>query len=480
MKYNSKTTKYCNNTFDFVRYILEYNAYRVLYIILLCGENTMGIDNKVMNSLKTEKQSNTWLLAMLFCLPKGILSSRTDFCNVSRRPYDSIHGNQYNDLVDNPHFADYIKKAYAEAVWKHLQIPKKGRHVRMDTPMSDFSENFGLWQLVYSAVDYVREILEETEYSLQKLASMPENVEVPWMSEADFDKLMEGITDRIVWEQGWQPIIDYVWQNRTPEDYSAKNSRKKTDTHRQWHHSRTEVGAKMISIEAAQEQAEANGGGFDISNKFADPAEIIERAEDFEDEDDEYHGSGQDGDYDIWLAGKIRQQKRLFSPCFELLNTHFGRALCHEDRQLLAMRNEECIFKELAKVQNFNAHTGVINRLKHIEECYDSGKPVSPRRNKLVPDELQIRRKERQVTIFLSDSGQRLGVYLCSPRAFTLCRNCLKKIDAGKRDFCCPVYMKNGICAASNLSYIYFLHSRPRKMRNRTAKDIMDFVAPPV
>lgn len=424
-------------------------------------------------------------LALFFCLPKEQFRGQSEYINMIRRPHEILYACGRDEIWSSQRFADFIRQTYAQAVWKHLQIPKKGGHVRMDTPMSDFCENFALWQLVYSAVDSVRAILEETEYSSQKLADMPEGGEVPWMSEADFDKLMEGITDRIVREQGWQPTIDFVWQNRTQEDYSDKYSRKKIDTYRQWHHTRTKAGAKMISIEAAQEQAAANGGSFDIADETADPAlrEICGKYDvddPFDNEDEEYHGWGQDGDYDEWLAAKIRKQRRGTSDYNYILSSNFGRSLRHEDRQLVALRNEEFTHKELAKLQGFGSHTGVINRLNHIVDCHKVKKPVSPRRKKLVPEDVQINRAERKIRLYMRERKRHyLIVYLCSPKAFTLCRHCLKKHDPGKCDSCCSIYRKNGICAASDLSYIYYMRCRPRKRREHQVKDIKYFIPPP-
>ena len=428
-------------------------------------------------------------LPLFFCLPRALFRGHQEYMGITRHPQALLNLPAQDSVLSSSGFICFVKRICAEAIWKHLQIPKKGGHARMDSPMSDFCENFGLWQLVYSAVDYVRAILEVTEHSMQKLASLPEGSEVPWMSEKDFDELMESITDRIVREQGWQPTIDFVWKNRTPEDYSEKNSRKKIDTYRQWHHTRTEAGAKMISIEAAQEQAAANGGSFDIADEEADPAlreirskyDAVDDYDDpFDNEDEEYHGWGQDGDYDEWLARKIRAQRRSMSDYNHILSSDFGRSLCHEDRQLLALRNEELTHKELAKLQGFSSHTGVIKRLNHIEECYKAEKPVSPRRKKVVPDAVQINRVETKIWLYFRDKEYPYQpFYLCSPKAFTLCRNCLKKYDPGKRDSCCSIYRKNGICAASDLSYIYSMRCRPRKRREHDVKDIKQLLPPP-
>lgn len=425
--------------------------------------------------------SNMRWLTLFYCLPKEFLQKYSEYMAIPRCPNAALEMNWNSGFVGSKQFADIIKKIYSEAMWKHIKIPQKDKYVKMDSPMSDFSENFALWQLVNNATSFVQAILEETKYSMPKLASMPEDSEIPWMSEADFDKLMEYITARIVQEQGWQPTIDFVWQNRTPEDYSAKNSRKKIDTYRKWNHSRTEVGANMVSYDAAQEQATENGTSFDIPDEAADPADVFDKAENYNPDAEarEYQGSAVDGEYDEWLANDIREIRRDISEYMDMLKSEFGYALCHEDRQLLALRNEEYTHKEIAEIQKFGSHTGVVNRLKHIEERYEAKQRTSPRRKKLVSDDVQIHQAKRQLTIYLGQKRWYWHVYLCSPKAFTLCKHCLKKIGAGKHDFCCPAYRKNGICAASDLSYIYYLHCRPRKRREHEVKDIKCFLPPP-
>ena len=114
-------------------------------------------------------------LPLFFCLPRALFRGHQEYMGITRHPQALLNLPAQDSVLS----------------WKHLQIPKKHGYARMDSPMSDFCENFGLWQLVYSAVDYVRAILEVTEHSMQKLASLPEGSEVPWMSEKDFDELMK-------------------------------------------------------------------------------------------------------------------------------------------------------------------------------------------------------------------------------------------------------------------------------------------------
>ena len=47
------------------------------------------------------------------------------------------------------------------------------------------------------------------------------SVEVPWLTYQQFSNLIGNVTDMVIAEQNWQPMIDAIWENRTVEDYEA-------------------------------------------------------------------------------------------------------------------------------------------------------------------------------------------------------------------------------------------------------------------
>lgn len=49
--------------------------------------------------------------------------------------------------------------------------------------------------------------------------------------------LVGNLTDMVVAEQNWQPIIDEVWRSRDPADYNGSSSQK-SDFNRSWNHDR--------------------------------------------------------------------------------------------------------------------------------------------------------------------------------------------------------------------------------------------------
>ena len=70
------------------------------------------------------------------------------------------------------------------------------------------------------------------EIASPSLDAMPAKWKFPCPSLQDFYGMVAELTDRIVAEQNWQPIIDYTWKHLTQEDFSAKRSNRKTDTQR--------------------------------------------------------------------------------------------------------------------------------------------------------------------------------------------------------------------------------------------------------
>lgn len=89
---------------------------------------------------------------------------------------------------------------------------------------------------------------------------------MPWLTYQQFSNLIGNVTDMVIAEQNWQPMIDAIWENRTVEDYETTSSTVKTDFMRKWHHNRS---GKSISLDEMMESED--GDIFDV----ADPAAIL-------------------------------------------------------------------------------------------------------------------------------------------------------------------------------------------------------------
>lgn len=79
-----------------------------------------------------------------------------------------------------------------------------------------------------------------------------------------FGNMVGNLTDLIVQEQNWQPMIDAIWNNRQVCDYTRKNINKK-DFMRSWTHSRT---AQHIPFDELLEEGTTVDGEqlFDIAD----------------------------------------------------------------------------------------------------------------------------------------------------------------------------------------------------------------------
>ena len=94
------------------------------------------------------------------------------------------------------------------------------------------------------------------EWSFQRLFLMDKDSELPWLSYQHFGNLVGNLTDMVVEEQNWQPMIDEIWNNRQVADYTGKNINKR-DFMRSWDHSRT---AEHISLEDVLENGASING----------------------------------------------------------------------------------------------------------------------------------------------------------------------------------------------------------------------------
>lgn len=107
---------------------------------------------------------------------------------------------------------------------------------------------------------------EQNGLGFQNLYNIPQGVEVLLLTYQQFSNLIGNVTDMVIAEQEWQPMIDAIWKNRTVEDYETTNSTVKTNFMRKWHHNRS---GKPISLDEMMENED--GDIFDV----ADPAAIL-------------------------------------------------------------------------------------------------------------------------------------------------------------------------------------------------------------
>ena len=145
---------------------------------------------------------------------------------------------------------------YAWSAWQFFQVKdSKGNYRDIPGNWTQYAVIFPLWRLSYSIIPYIRMKFEQNGLGFQELYNIPQGVEVPWLTYQQFSNLIGNVTDMVVAEQEWQPMIDAIWENRTVEDYETTSSTVKTDFMRKWHHNRS---GKPISLDEMMESEDGD------------------------------------------------------------------------------------------------------------------------------------------------------------------------------------------------------------------------------
>ena len=151
---------------------------------------------------------------------------------------------------------------YAWSAWQFFQVKdRKGNYRDIPGNWTQYAGYFPLWRLSYSIIPYIRMKFEQNRLGFQNLYNIPQGVEVPWLTYQQFSNLIGNVTDMVIAEQNWQPMIDTIWENRTVEDYETTSSTVKTDFMRKWHHNRS---GKPISLDEMMESED--GDIFDVAD----------------------------------------------------------------------------------------------------------------------------------------------------------------------------------------------------------------------
>ena len=160
------------------------------------------------------------------------------------------------------------------------------------------------------------------------LYNVPQGAEVPWLTYQQFGNLIGNVTDMIVAEQKWQPMIDAIWENRTVEDYETTGSTVKTDFMRKWHHSRS---GKPISLDEMMENEDC--GIFEV----ADPR----------------------GEFEQKVISEIQVES--FSE----------QNITEKDREILKLRMEGYTEQEIADKVGYKTASAVHKRIAKIAGAYE-------------------------------------------------------------------------------------------------------------
>lgn len=189
--------------------------------------------------IRIPQDSNLAWMTMFYALPQELVQKRPVYLDLPRNITKLIASEKHMNLMKEDAFLELVWDCYAWATWQALRVPDgKGGYKEIPGDWQNYSGDFPIWRLTYDMLRYFRMSYEtEMAWSFQNLFTMPQEVQVPWLSWRQFSNLIFNLTDRIVEQRKLQPVIDTVWEQRQPEDYTGHNL-KRGEFLRKWNHSR--------------------------------------------------------------------------------------------------------------------------------------------------------------------------------------------------------------------------------------------------
>ena len=274
----------------------------------------------------------SWI-TLFYALPRELVEKRKEYLELPRNASQILNSDTYRKMIESDSFLELVWDCYAWSAWQHFQIPHKdGSYHKIPGDWSNYSGDFPLWRLSYEIIKHFRNKFEtEMEWSFQRLFLMDKDDELPWLSYQQFSNLIGNLTEMIVKEQNWQPMIDEAWNARQPEDFNHGQNLQKRDFMRSWDHSRT---AKNMSLDELGESGVPLNG--DMLYDLPDPRASFETK----------------------VLSELQKQQ-------------FEDTLSDKDRQILRMQYDGCTLKEIAKKTGFQSPSAVYKHIAHIAAQYD-------------------------------------------------------------------------------------------------------------
>ena len=276
--------------------------------------------------------SNLSWLTLFYALPKELVEKYPPALSLPRNIYELLDDPDSMEVIKNDMFLLLVWDCFAWSAWQFFQVPNKdGTYKDIPGDWKNYSGDFPLWRLSYEIIKHFRKKFEtEMDWSFQRLFLMDRDDEHPWLTYQQFSNLIGNLTDMIVAEENWQPMIDEFWNNRNPDDYSGSSVHKR-DFNRSWYHDRNH---KHLSIEEIAETGAMIDGEmlFDIPNPAAE--------------------------FETKVLQKIGIEQ-------------FERRLTEQDKQILRMRMDGCSLKDIAAAVGFKTPRAVSKHIEKIAGAYE-------------------------------------------------------------------------------------------------------------
>ena len=268
----------------------------------------------------------SWL-TMFYLMPRVLVEKWPPALKIPRKPFKALRSQACLDIIKQDMFAELVWDCWSWTAWQAFQVKdSKGNYGEIPGSREQYTGYFPLWQPSYDILRYFRRKIEREYISFQMLFTAGSDEEMPWYTWRQFCNLVGNMTDQVIEEENWQPMIDAIWENRTVEDYENKNSVVRNDFMRHWNHDRS---GKAISLDELVEE------GGDIMN-VADPRAEFER--------------------------KVLSQGQIDS---------FAKRLSEQDREILRLRMEHHTEQQIADAVGFKTASAVHKRIAKIAAAYE-------------------------------------------------------------------------------------------------------------
>ena len=263
----------------------------------------------------------SWL-TMFYLLPQVFVEKWPPALEIPRRPFEALRSQKCLDIIKQDKFAELVWDCWSWSAWQYFQVKdRRGNYREIPGSRAQYSGHFPLWRLSYTILLYFRREIERNHTSFQELYTMQPDREMEWLSYEDFGELVGILTSMVIDQENWQPMIDSIWENRTIEDYEAKNSTVRNDFLRQWNHG---PSGKTVSYEGMVEED-------------GDIMEVADPRADFENK--------------VLSEGKVEAFKsRLSEKDCEILRLRMGGHTEQEIADTVGFKTASAVHKRIAKL----------------------------------------------------------------------------------------------------------------------------------
>jgi hypothetical protein len=257
---------------------------------------------------------------MYFFLPEEFVAPCPTLRKLPRSPHKILYTPEWFEVINSLQFVNEVGDAFAALAFLHFKV--RGWK-------EDYTGYSPFWKLSYSLPIWAEQIKIIANWNWKKLLRVPPKMDLDYFPSDYVHDVMELAVTRAIADKGWQEIIDTAKKMPCHEDFEFRQSRVRIDFLRKWNHTRTKL--KSVSLQTELEDSES-------------------RIHKIGDENNVYHFA-----YRVETEDFIAQ---------------FKKRLNARDCAIFELRLQEYTFAEIAEKLGYSNHSGVVKRMKVIQQAY--------------------------------------------------------------------------------------------------------------